>query len=386
MCPDCGSTTYWKDGVRYTEWGNVQRYVCRDCGYRFSETCLNHFDGLEPIKNIHWQSLNMPLSLPFNRQIGVSQPKAAKNLVKVETKTKVRTSPLAEKLVNYILYLKRIGRKDSTIETYHDYIRILSKSNLDDPDEIALFIHDHFKENSSRISAVYAYDAYLKSLGKTWDRPKYIAESKLPFIPTDEMLKNTLMTGRKTSIAFTKILYETGCRTNEAERVEWEDIDYARKRIYIRASKKGKARFIPISDDLINLLSRQPRTDEVNVFEKRSKDARRACFSKRMKRLARLTQDRKYLKIHLHTFRHCFALRTYHRTKDILHLKMLMGHKSLLTTQRYVEIYCQLYDSGKPTQFITKIATTKKERCSLINEGWEFIKNDGDDWYFRKPK
>jgi len=65
---------------------------------------------------------------------------------------------------------------------------------------------------------------------------------------------------------------------------------------------------------------------------------------------------------------------------------MLMGHKSLLTTQRYVEIYCQIYASEEPNQFITKIAVTKEERCELINDGWEFIKSNGDDWYFRKPK
>jgi len=105
-----------------------------------------------------------------------------------------------------------------------------------------------------------------------------------------------------------------------------------------------------------------------------------------MQRLARLAGNKRYHKIHFHTFRHCFALRTYHRTKDILHLKMLMGHKSLLTTQRYVEIYCQIYDNEKPNQFITKIAKLKEERCKLINDGWEFIKNDEDDWYFRKPK
>ena len=309
-----------------------------------------------------------------------------KNLVRVDAKTEVRTSPIAEKLVNYILYLKRIGRKETTIETYDSYIKVLSKSNLDNPDEIALFIHEHWKENSSRITAVYAYDAYLKSIGKTWNKPKYKPESKLPFIPTDEELKNTLMTGRKSSIAFATLLYETGCRTNEAERLQWEDIDYARKKIYIRASKKGNARFITASENLLNLLSRQPRTNKANIFPKRGRNARRGSFSKQMKRLARLTGNSRYLKIHFHTFRHAFALRTFHRIKNILTVKMLLGHKSLLTTQRYVEVYSQIYASEESNQFITKIAATKEERCELINDGWEFIKSDGDDWYFRKPK
>ena len=308
-------------------------------------------------------------------------------MVKVEPQTEtVRTSPITEQLVNYILYLKRLGRKDSTIETYNSYITILSKSNLDNPDEIALFINENWKENSTRSVAVSAYDAFLKSIGKEWNKPNYKPESKQPFIPTDEELLHAIMTGKKSSIAFSRLLYETGCRTNEAERIQWDDIDYARKKIYIQSSKGGNARFISVSDISLNMLSRLPRTDKENIFPKRGRNARRASFSKRMKRLARLTNNSRYRKIHFHTFRHAFALRTYHRTKDILHTKTLLGHRSLMTTQRYVELYSQIYDSDKPNQFITKIAVTKEERCALINDGWTFIKNDRDDWYFRKPK
>ena len=36
-CPECGSQRNWKDGYRYTKYGVVQRYSCRDCGYRFSK-------------------------------------------------------------------------------------------------------------------------------------------------------------------------------------------------------------------------------------------------------------------------------------------------------------------------------------------------------------
>ena len=35
-CPQCGSERVWKGGVRYTPSGEVQRYLCRECCYRFS--------------------------------------------------------------------------------------------------------------------------------------------------------------------------------------------------------------------------------------------------------------------------------------------------------------------------------------------------------------
>jgi len=35
-CPHCGSQRYFKDGMRNTHSGKIQRYLCRDCGHRFS--------------------------------------------------------------------------------------------------------------------------------------------------------------------------------------------------------------------------------------------------------------------------------------------------------------------------------------------------------------
>ena len=88
-----------------------------------------------------------------------------------------------------------------------------------------------------------------------------------------------------------------------------------------------------------------------------------------MKRLARLLNNTRFLKIHYHTFRHCKALREYHRTKDILYVKTVLGHKSLMTTQRYVEIYNQIYGDSTTGQFITKIALTKEQRITLLDDG-----------------
>ena len=36
-CPECGSQRTWKDGKRYVKGREIQRYLCRSCGYRFSD-------------------------------------------------------------------------------------------------------------------------------------------------------------------------------------------------------------------------------------------------------------------------------------------------------------------------------------------------------------
>jgi hypothetical protein len=36
-CPNCHSKRIWKDGMRETSFGYVQRYLCLECRFRFSQ-------------------------------------------------------------------------------------------------------------------------------------------------------------------------------------------------------------------------------------------------------------------------------------------------------------------------------------------------------------
>ena len=35
-CPQCSSKKTWRDGIRKTGYSDVQRYLCRECVFRFS--------------------------------------------------------------------------------------------------------------------------------------------------------------------------------------------------------------------------------------------------------------------------------------------------------------------------------------------------------------
>ena len=123
------------------------------------------------------------------------------------------------------------------------------------------------------------------------------------------------------------------------------------------------------------------------VFSNCSKNARRSSFRHRMETLARKHGTPRFLKIHLHTFRHCKALNEYHKTKDILHVKAVLGHKSINTTMRYVQLYTEIFGKLEPQNFISKVATTKEERQKLIESGFEWVGQDNNGLtYFRKLK
>jgi transposase-like protein len=68
-CPECGSTRLYKDGLRYLADGQtIQRWLCRSCGYRFSETRLNCSNKFQQVQKIQTLILNSPKALPSKCQ------------------------------------------------------------------------------------------------------------------------------------------------------------------------------------------------------------------------------------------------------------------------------------------------------------------------------
>ena len=370
-CPECSSHRVWKDGLRYVQGLAVQRFLCRSCSYRFSE---NYYKECQTTRG---------------HQICVLD-KEAKNLVRAKTKTEaLRENEQDTKglIVSFAWHLKKLGRSNATIRTYTNYVQNIGQyGNLNDPESIKLAIATHFKDRNTKRLACCAYDAFLKFLGIQWEKPIYRPEHRRVFIPTDEELKIIVNSGHKENFVFSLFLYETGARFNEAERLEWTDIDPERNKLSIKASKNGNARIINVSKKLIDLLLNLPKKEQT-VFPKKALNSRRAVFRARIKKLARLHSNPRLLKIHFHTLRHCKALREYHKTKSILHVKAVLGHASINTTMRYVELYTEIYGDLQPENYITKVASTKEERKMLIESGFEWVGHDDEGLtYFRKPK
>ncbi len=69
------------------------------------------------------------------------------------------------------------------------------------------------------------------------------------------------------------------------------------------------------------------------------------------------------------------------------HVKAILGHRSIMNTQRYVELYIEMYGNLQPENYVSKVATTKEERKMFIESGFEWVGQDNDGLtYFRKRK
>lgn len=110
-------------------------------------------------------------------------------------------------------------------------------------------------------------------------------------------------------------------------------------------------------------------------------DIIRMTFYTQRKRLADKFKNPRLLAIHFHTLRHWKATMEYHRTKDILYVKRLLGHKKINNTM----LYTQLVDF-KSEEFTTRVATTLKEDRELIEAGFEYVTERDGNKIYRKRK
>jgi integrase len=89
---------------------------------------------------------------------------------------------------------------------------------------------------------------------------------------------------------------------------------------------------------------------------------------------------RAQITFHTHA-RHWKATMEYHKTRDILHVKQLLGHKSIENTLLYTHLV-----NFDDDEFTRRIAKNVKEAKELVEAGFDYITDIEDAKLFRKRK
>jgi hypothetical protein len=71
----------------------------------------------------------------------------------------------------------------------------------------------------------------------------------------------------------------------------------------------------------------------------------------------------------------------YHKTRDILHVMQMLGHRNINNTL----VYTRLIDF-KEDDYVARIAHSEQEVSQLVESGFEYICDFGENKIFRKPK
>ncbi|MFZ0965263.1 MAG: tyrosine-type recombinase/integrase [Candidatus Bathyarchaeia archaeon] len=99
------------------------------------------------------------------------------------------------------------------------------------------------------------------------------------------------------------------------------------------------------------------------------------------KKLANKLQNPRLLRITFHTFRHWKATMEYHKTKDILHVMQLLGHRNIKNTLVYTQLV-----NFESDDYHSATARTVEEARKLVETGFEYACTHDDIMLFRKRK
>jgi integrase len=285
------------------------------------------------------------------------------------------------RIVDFSFWLLKQGYSQATIKGRVKLLNRLMRlgANFDDEESIKRIIAQQQWSVSRKVNAVDAYDSLLKMQNKTWTPPIYRRVRKLPFIPTEMELDQLIAGCSKKVSTFLQLLKETGMRCGEAcQLLKWTDIDLEQRSIRITPEKGSTPRILPISAKLIDMLNGLPKNTST-VFG--SSDLIRRNFNKQRKRLVFKLKNPRINQITFHTFRHWKATMEYHKTRDILHVKEILGHKSLNNTMLYTQLV-----NFQNDDYTAAIAHCEEEACKLIEAGFEFVCDFNGNKLFRKRK
>jgi len=167
--------------------------------------------------------------------------------------------------------------------------------------------------------------------------PSYLSELEIRKI-IDAVKKDKSKFQKRNEVTI-KILVETGFRLSELANISLNDINIESKTIKIR--RKGNVeQVVPINKGLNKLLKVFMRGKEPN------EPLIKSSLGKRMtpRRLSIMVQ--KYLKeagiarqgISVHSLRHSYCVRLLEKGASLRATQILLGHKSIATTERYMHL------------------------------------------------
>jgi integrase len=268
--------------------------------------------------------------------------------------------------------MKKDGKADATIQTAISRLKHLAKlCNVNEPEQVKTVLATLKWKNNSKHNVTQIYNGYVKHIGKTWTQPKYAKQSELPFIPTETEIDTLISASGKKTSALLQLLKETGARIGEIEKLQWTHLDQERKTVYITAEKGSNSRILPASDKLIAMLNSLPKTNE-RIFQT-NRHALRTTFESLRNRTATKLNNPRLKNIHFHTFRHFKGTMEYHKTKDIIHVKTVLGHKRIESTMIYINIESALW-LNQTDEWTSLVTHNIQEETKAINIGFELVR------------
>jgi len=284
-------------------------------------------------------------------------------------------------------YLRELELRESTIKTKLSLIRVLAKrsGNLWDSEKVTEVIKKANWGNRRKNNGSYAYRDWCRWKGFDYEYTNYKEQDQpLPYIPSEKELDQLIASCNPYYASFLQMMKETGFRPGEVQLLRLTDIDFERGVVTLnKPLKRSRPRQSKLSDKLLAMIktTASKKSAKARIWNLSYNTMHRTYYTKR-KQLTEKLQNPNFMKITFKTFRHWKATMEYHRTKDILYVKQLLGHKRIENTL----IYTHLVDFEEDDQYIVKVASTIEGFTNLLEKGFEYVSDYQDKKILRKRK
>lgn len=212
-----------------------------------------------------------------------------------------------------------------------DYLHLLKSSN-NTPSE------SYFKHTVYGLR--YLYKQYgkkelhvaLPSIGHDKSLPEVLSQQEVKLIlKTPKLLKHRLVLG---------LLYGCGLRNFELCNLKITDVDLDRKMVHVRKGKGRKDRYIPLCDMLVRGISTYLKAECPVDYLVTSNKGGGQYTTRGVQWVLRQVRKESGIgkPITAHSLRHSYATHLLEMGMDIITLKDLLGHESIITTMTYLHV------------------------------------------------
>lgn len=266
---------------------------------------------------------------------------------------------MGEYISQFVKYLEERNLSPNTIKVYNDNLIefwkfIGNRSSIRNVkrEEVKTFLFSLSEKNNqpitrrAKLTTIRSFFRYLededvikKNPTKNLPLPRVVIKEP-SFLQKAEIRKllQAVKKDKRAEVAI-RILVETGFRLSELTGISVGDIDASAKTIKIRR-KGNMEQIVPINSGLAKLLKSFVKNKNADM----PIIANRVGERMTQRRVAIMVQD--YLKkakvdrtgISVHSFRHSFCVRMLENKVNLKTIQLLCGHKSILTTERYLHI------------------------------------------------
>ncbi len=284
--------------------------------------------------------------------------------------------------MEYGFHLRKNGYRESSIDRSVRILRRLSKNcDLEDTEAVKTYLSTLDWSLGTKEIASNVLENFYKLQNIPFSKPRYRRVDKLPFLPNEGEIDQLIGGCSKRVGSFLQFLKETGARAGEAWAVKWTDLDLEQRTVRITPEKNSNPRQLRLSPRLVEMLGTLPR-DSLKVWRDGTLNHFGRLFQKSRKRIATKLGNPRIQAIHFHTLRHWKGSMEYHKTKDLVYVSRMLGHKNIGNTLKYIQLQTSDDDS-----FICKAAKSLSDVAGLVESGYDYVcKLEDGTQIFRKRK